>query len=99
MKNRKKIVQEIANEMHWVIENGQRRRRSTLELVLLELRNKSLEGIPRAVRTHHKLLDKYRAKEAQQEGPFAIFPEKLTTEEWIEKYTPKQDENPEKESM
>ena len=34
-KNRKTIVQAVADEMHTVIENGKRRKRSTLELVLL----------------------------------------------------------------
>ena len=41
-KNRKTIVKAVANEMHTVAENGKHRRRSTLDLVLLSLRNLAL---------------------------------------------------------
>ena len=54
-KNRKTIVKTVADEMHSVTESGTRRRRSTLELVLLRLRimalvatriEKHTQGVP-----------------------------------------------------
>jgi hypothetical protein len=33
-KGHKQTVAEIANEMHWIVEDGNRRRRSTLELIV-----------------------------------------------------------------
>ncbi len=52
-KSRKKIVEQIANEMHWVVDGGERRQRSTLALVLSSLRNRSVEGNVRTFRVFH----------------------------------------------
>ena len=62
-KNRKTIVRQIANEMHTVTENGQRRRLSTLALMLLALRNQALAGNVRAFRAYKKLVAKYEPQE------------------------------------
>jgi len=51
-KNRKTIAREFANEMHWATEDGQRRRRSTLELMLLALRYRAADGNVPAFRTY-----------------------------------------------
>jgi hypothetical protein len=83
-KSRRKIVDEIANEMHWVVDSGQRVRRSTLELVLLSLRNRALEGNVKAFRAIHELLRKYEPHEPGETIGYSIFPEKLTLEEWVE---------------
>jgi hypothetical protein len=82
-KNRKKILEEIANEMHWVVEGDERRRRSTLELVLLSLRNRAIEGNVKAFRAVHELLVKYGPREASKSGGKLIVPGLLTDEEWI----------------
>ena len=64
-KNRKTIVKEVASEMHSVTENGKRRRLSTLDLVLLRLRNMALEGNNvRAFNEFHRLDKAYRPQVA-----------------------------------
>ncbi len=83
-KSRKKIVDEIANEMHWVDEGGKRRRRSTLELVLLFLRNRSIDSNARAFRTYCKLLEKYEPQQSRPGVGFLVVPESVTMEEFIE---------------
>ena len=56
-KNRKTIVKAVANETHTLIENGKRRRRTTLDLVLLRLRNMALEDKNvRAFEELHRLI-------------------------------------------
>ena len=81
-KSRTKIVEQIANEMHWVVEGGEKRQRSTLALVLLSLRNRSVEGNVRAFRALHDDLAKYGPQEPTNSGGYLIVPEVLTVEEW-----------------
>ncbi len=82
-KNRKSIVREIANEMHTVMEDGQRRRRSTLELMLLALRNRAAEGNVRAFRAYRKYLAKYEQQETNSKLGYLVVPAPMTTEEFI----------------
>ena len=82
-KNRKTIVREISNEMHTVIEDGQRRRRSTLELMLLALRNRAAEGNVRAFRAYRKYLAKYEQQETNSKLGYLVVPAPMTTEEFI----------------
>ena len=51
-KGHKQIVRKIANEMHSVVEDGNRRKRSTFELVLLQLRNLAVQGNVQAFRSY-----------------------------------------------
>ncbi len=83
-KNRKTIVEAVANEMHSVTESGKRRRRSTLELVLLRLRNMALEDKNvRAFKELHRLIKVYQPQEARVRGGCLVVPAVLTPEEWI----------------
>ena len=83
-KNRKTIVKTVANEMHSVGENGKRRRLSTLDLVLLRLRNLALEGKSvRAIDELHRLLKVYQPQEARVRGGVLVVPAPMSTEEWI----------------
>ena len=86
VKNRKTIVNTVANEMHTVIENGKRRRRSTLALVLLRLRNMALE--PKNVRALdelHRLAKAYQPQEADDRAGYIVVPAEMTPEEWSAK--------------
>lgn len=84
-KSRKKIVEEIAGEMYLIDEGGECRRRSILELVLLSLRNRSLEGNVRAFRTVFDLNVKYEPQESEISGGYIVLPERAATmEEWAE---------------
>ncbi len=73
-KNRKTIVREIMNEMHTVTEDGRRRRRSTLELMLLALRNRAAEGNVRAFRACRKFLAKYEPHESNSSRGYLVVP-------------------------
>jgi hypothetical protein len=69
--------------MHWVVEDGNRRRRSTLELILLQLRNLAVEGDIQAFHAYHNLLAKYAPQETKTQAGYLIVPEQMTTiEEW-----------------
>ncbi len=83
-KNRKTIIREIANEMHTVVKDGQRRRRSTLELMLLALRNRAVEGNVRAFRAYQKYLAKYEPQETNSKLGVLVAPAPMTAEEFIE---------------
>ena len=83
-KNRKTIVKAVANEMHSVIEDGKRRRRSTLDLVLLRLRNMALaEGNDRAFEELHRLIKAYQPQETNDRVGYLVVPAEMTQEEWV----------------
>ncbi len=77
-KNRKTIVREIANEMHTVTEDGQGRRRSTLELMLLALRNLMAEGNVRASRAYNKTLAKYEPQDSRRKYGYLVMPSPIS---------------------
>jgi hypothetical protein len=82
-KNRKTIVRKIMNETHAVTEDGQRRRRSTIELVLLALRNRAVEGNVRAFRAYKKFLAKHEPQGTHSDRGCLVVPATLTPEEAI----------------
>jgi hypothetical protein len=82
-KNRKTILNEIANEMHTVTVNGKRRRRSTLVLMLFALRNLGAEGNVREFRAYKKYLAKYEPQETNSEHGYLVVPAGKTPEEEI----------------
>ena len=82
-KNRKTIVREIANEMHAVTEDGLQGRRSTLELMLLALRNRAAEGDVRAFRAFRKYLAKYDPRETDSKLGYIVLSADVTPEEAI----------------
>ncbi len=73
-KNRKTIVRGIVNEMHTVTEDGQQRSRSTLELMLLALRNLAAEGNVRAFRAYKKYLAKYEPQDTRRKYGYLVVP-------------------------
>ena len=82
-KNRKTIVRTVANEIHTVVENGKRRKRSTLELVLLSLRNMALEGKNvGAIEEFHRLIKVYQPQETDDNVGYLVVPAPLTDEEY-----------------
>ncbi len=83
-KNRKTIVKAVANEMHSVLENGKHRKRSTLDLVLLRLRNMALkEGNDRAFEELHRLIKAYQPQETNDDAGYLVVPAEMTQKEWI----------------
>ena len=83
-KNRKTIVNAVANEMHSVTENGKHRRLSTLALVLLRLRNLALEGKNvRAFEEFHRLAKAYQPQATNDDAGYLVVPAEMTQEEWV----------------
>ncbi len=83
-KNRKTIVKKVADEKHVMLENGKRRRRTTLQIVLLRLRNMALEDTNvRAFEEFHRLTKAYQPQEADDHVGYLVVPEPLTNEEFI----------------
>ncbi len=82
-KNRKTIVRGIVKEMHTVTEDGQQRSRSTLELMLLALRNRAAEGNVRGFRAYTKYLAKYEPQETGSKLGYLVAPAEMTPEEWM----------------
>ncbi len=82
-KSRKTIVRAIMNELHTVTEGGRRRRRSTIELMLIALRNRMAEGDPRAIRAYMKILAKYEPQASDSKVGYMVAPAPITKEEEI----------------
>ena len=81
--NRKTIVKRVALEAHGVMENGKRRRRSALELVLLFLRNCAAEGSVRGFRAYHDCLTRFEPQNPKREAGYLLITEEpATIEEW-----------------
>lgn len=85
-KSHRQVVENVAGEIHSVVENGEPRRRSTLELVLLSLRNRTFDGHVSAYRLFRELLERYGVQEPSEDGGYLIMPEPLTEEEWCQRY-------------
>ena len=82
-KNRKTVVTQVANETHAVVEGDVRRRRSTVELVVLTLRNAALEGKnTQAIDEIHRLLKKYEPQSTGNVG-WLVVPAEISPEEWV----------------
>lgn len=79
-KNRKTILIEIANERHTFIEGGNARRRTTLDLLLLSLRNAAVAGNIRAVHAYEDYLRRYDAIGDGKKYGLLVVPEGTTLE-------------------
>jgi hypothetical protein len=90
---RKKIVRDVLLEKREIKSQASEppRRLTVLEVILMVLREKAFRGDRRAIKTVQEFDAKYSAiAEPPPEGVgFLVVPERLTTEEWIEKYSPK----------
>ncbi len=73
--NAKTIVTKIANERHQVTEGGKRLKRSSVELVLLALRNCALSGDVQALKKYSQLAEKYGGSPSgRKTGGFLVVP-------------------------
>jgi hypothetical protein len=82
--SRRKIVHDIANEMNSVNVGGKPMRHSTIELVLMMLRNMAMNGDLRSATFVETLIDRYSSRPSDGEGAYLVVPETLSPEEWIE---------------
>ena len=68
--DRKTIVERVFLARHTVIEQGKRRQRTVLELVLLALRNRAIDGDPKAFSKFHDLFERYGPQDTRVEGAY-----------------------------
>jgi Family of unknown function (DUF5681) len=77
----KEIVRRVASETHSVIEQGEPRRRSILDLILLFLRNRAAAGDVRAFQAASDLLTRFGPQEPEEGRGCLLIPE-ATPEEF-----------------
>jgi len=82
-RGRAKVLHDVAFETHTIIENGEPVRRTTIELVLLSVRNHAAAGNARAARICDAFLEQYGAKEPIEPTGYLIVPQRLTPQEFI----------------
>lgn len=75
-------VEAVASERHTVIENGEKRSRTVLELVALSLRNAALQRDVGAFSKFLECLERYSGKEPIRPHAVLLAPAMLTDEEW-----------------
>lgn len=84
----KKILEKVTSEMHTIMEGGKQQQRSTLDLVLLTLRNLAMDGNITAFRACHGLSTDHGPQEVAADHGYLVVPAPLTQEEWNEKFGP-----------
>ena len=82
-KGRRAILTTIAQDTHVL---GDGTRKTTLDLVILKIRNAALGGNLKAQRIYHQILLKYEPDETPHQGSYLVVAEEMTLEEWREKY-------------
>ena len=80
-RNQKTILQEIAYETHTIPEDGKSRRVSTIELVLIAVRNLAINRNIRALHLMQDYEQRYQTREIPHNGGYLILPEPLPFEE------------------
>lgn len=85
-KGKRQIAEKVLLETHEVIEGDRKVRRTTLELILLMLRNKSFEGSNRAFKDLEGLADKYDPQPEKRTGGVLVVPGRLTEKEWRDRF-------------
>ncbi len=82
--NRKTILKKIANHRHRIKEDGRWVKRTTIELVLMRLRDIALtENSPRIWGEFHRLLKKYGEPDLDENIGVLVAPAPISVEDWI----------------
>lgn len=90
-KGKRQIAEKVLLEKHEVVESDRKVQRTTLELILLTLRNKSFEGSNRAFKDLEKLSAKYDPQPQAKHAGLLVVPGRLTMESWRELFEAKRD--------
>jgi hypothetical protein len=77
----KTILERVVLAQHTVLEQGKRRQRTVLELLLLALRTRAIQGDAKAFSLFHDLIARYGPKDQTLEGAYIIMSEPLSAEE------------------
>jgi len=73
------------------VDGDRKVQRTTIELILLTLRNKSFEGSNRAFKDLEKLAAKYDPQPQTQRAGILLVPGRLTMEAWRARFEDKRD--------
>lgn len=90
-RGKRQTAARVLLEQHEVVEGHRKVIRTTLELILLALRNKSFEGNNRAFKDVEKLAARFDPQPSMQQAGLLIVPGRLTIEAWRERFEPKRD--------
>jgi len=90
-KGKRQIAEKVLLEKHEAVEGDRKIQRTTLELILLTLRNKSFEGSNRAFKDLEKLAAKYDPQPLTQRAGILLVPGRLTMEAWDARFSEKRD--------
>lgn len=90
-KGKRQIAERVLLEKLEVAEGDRKVQRTTLELILLTLRNKSFEGSNRAFKELEKFAAKYDPQPQVQRAGILLVPGRLTMESWKERFEDKRD--------
>lgn len=90
-KGKRQIAEKVLLEKHEVVEGDRKVQRTTLELILLTLRNKSFEGSNRAFKDLEKLAAKYDPQPQTKRPGLLVVPGRLTMESWRNLFEAKND--------
>tara|TARA_R110002110_G_scaffold194517_16_gene403500 strand:+ start:9110 stop:9502 length:393 start_codon:yes stop_codon:yes gene_type:complete len=82
--NVKSIVSKIANEKHKIMEGGKARHHTTIEVLLLKLRNLAIQGDRQAATELNRERDFFNPP-SQEEAGCIIAPGEISAEEWVQR--------------
>lgn len=89
--DQRKIAEKVLLETHDVVDGQCKVRRTTIELLLLELRNRAFAGSTPAFKYLDKLAAKFDPQPRTKRAGFLVVPSRLTLEAWSELYEAKND--------
>lgn len=81
-KDKLRIFERVMGQLHAVVEDGRTVQRSTLELILIALRNKAFTGNTAAYKEFARLEALYNPP-AQKPAGVLVVPGRLTKEAWV----------------
>ena len=90
-KGKRQIAERVLLAKHEVVERDCKIQRTTLELILLTLRNKSFEGSNRAFKDLEKIAAMYDPQPPTKRAGVLIVPGRLTMDAWRAKFEDKRD--------
>jgi hypothetical protein len=90
-KGKRQIAEKVLLEKREVVDGDRKVQRTTLELILLTLRNQSFEGSNRAFKELEKLAAKYDPQPQTKRVGLLVVPGRLTMESWRNLFEAKND--------
>ncbi|MDF2369041.1 DUF5681 domain-containing protein [Sneathiella sp.] len=85
-KNLKTMLRDIMLQEYVVTEDGKKKRRTMLQIALLQLRKEALEGTsPRAMKKFGQVMERYRPGIINEGAGVLLAPAEISAEDWIKR--------------